>query len=85
MKSCVISAYGTPFNLEFRDLPRPEPAAGQVLVEVHAVGLNPVDALIASGRFKRLLPYETPLVLGQELAGEVVGVGAGVTEFVPGR
>jgi NADPH2:quinone reductase len=68
--------------LKLEDVPDPKAGAGEVVVRVRAAGVNPVDAYIATGTYPRKpsLPY-TP---GQDGAGEVQSVGAGVTEFAPG-
>lgn len=66
MKSFALTSYGKSDNFEFRDIPRPEPAPGQLLIEVHAAGLNPLDLMIANGEFKQLLPYRLPLTMGHE-------------------
>ncbi|TCK23476.1 NADPH:quinone reductase-like Zn-dependent oxidoreductase [Ancylobacter aquaticus] len=65
---------------------RPEPAVGDedVLVEIHAAGLNPLDSKIRDGAFKPILPYRPPLILGHDLAGWVVRVGANVRRFTAG-
>jgi NADPH2:quinone reductase len=66
--------------LELQDVPRPEPAEGQVLVRVAASGINFVDVYQRTGLYK--LP--TPFTLGNEGAGEIVTLGAGVTDFAVG-
>lgn len=65
---------------------QPEPALGEhdVLVQVHAAGVNPLDAKIRNGEFKLLLPYALPLTLGNELAGVVVQRGAKAGRFQVG-
>jgi alcohol dehydrogenase len=55
-----------------------------VLIEIHAAGVNPLDSKIRDGEFKLLLPYRLPLILGNELAGVVVRVGSSVRRFKPG-
>ena len=55
-----------------------------VLIEIHAAGVNPLDSKIRDGEFKLLLPYRFPLILGNELAGVVIRVGSGVRRFRPG-
>ena len=63
-----------------------EPAAGpgQLLVQVHAAGVNLLDSKIMSGEFKLNLPYRMPLTLGHDVAGVVVGLGSGVRRFAVG-
>ena len=59
MKAIVVREFGGPDVLTFEDAPEPVPAAGQVLIKVHAVGVNPVDTYIRSGAYARkpALPY----------------------------
>lgn len=66
------------------DVPTPDVRGDDVLVEIHAAGVNPLDSKIRDGEFKLVLPYRLPLVLGNELAGVVVRVGPGVKRFKPG-
>jgi NADPH:quinone reductase-like Zn-dependent oxidoreductase len=56
----------------------------EILVAIHAAGLNPLDAKIRDGEFKAILPYRPPLVLGHDMAGTVVRVGPKVRSFKPG-
>lgn len=84
MKAIVLSEYGDPNRLEFRDRPEPEPGAGQIKVRVASAGLNPVDWKLRSGALQKMMPLELPAILGRDAAGEVVRVGAGVTEFKEG-
>lgn len=64
----------------------PEPALrdDDVLVRVHAAGVNPLDSKIRTGEFKLILPYRLPLILGNDVAGVVTGVGPRVRRFKPG-
>src|SRR5262245_48747629 len=84
MKAVVIRRYGGPDVLELADLPRPTPGPRDVLVRVRAASVNPVDFKIRDGKVKVLLRYRFPLVLGNDLAGDVEAVGAEVTRFKPG-
>lgn len=79
MKAIQVKCFGAPDVLRLVDLPRPEPAAGQVLVRVEAAGVNPVDTYIRSGIYPALpeLPW-TPCFDG---AGTVARVGAGVSDI----
>ena len=64
--------------------PGPRPKPDEILVQVHAAGLNPVDNAIPKGTFKPFLKFELPATLGSDLAGVVVEVGSRVTRFKPG-
>jgi NADPH2:quinone reductase len=82
MKAIVVHEFGGPEILKLEDVPTPRPAAGQVLVRVHAVGVNPYDTYMRAGTYavKPPLPY-TP---GSDGAGVIEAVGPGVTKVKPG-
>ena len=80
MRAMVLERPGQPLVL--RDLPVPEPGPGHVLLRVHACGVCRTDLHIVDGE---LLDPKLPLVLGHQIVGEVVRVGAGATRFVPGQ
>ena len=84
MKAFVVSKYGKENSVEAVELPEPELGDGDVLVEVHAASVNPLDLKIRNGELKPLLPYKLPLVLGNELAGVVIKAGKNVRRFKPG-
>ena len=84
MQAIVLSEYGEPNRLELREHPEPEPGAGQIKVRVASASLNPVDWKLRSGALQKMMPLELPAILGRDAAGEVVRVGAGVTEFKEG-
>ena len=65
-------------------VPAPEPAAGEVLVRVHAASVNAFDTFVAMGMAKAFMPYEFPAVIGQDVAGVVEAVGDGVEGFRTG-
>ena len=68
-----------------RDLPEPgPPGSGQVLLRVRAAGVNPIDWKIRKGNMRLLMPAQFPLILGYDVAGEVVEIGPEVTRFQPG-
>jgi len=69
---------------ELMELPAPRPAPGEVLVELAAASVNPIDVGIAAGAFEGRMPHEYPLVLGVDGAGRVTEVGEGVRGFKPG-
>ena len=84
MKAFVVSKYGKENSVEAVELPEPELGDGDVLVEVHAASVNPLDLKIRNGELKPLLPYKLPLVLGNDLAGVVIKAGKNVRRFKPG-
>jgi NADPH:quinone reductase-like Zn-dependent oxidoreductase len=84
MKALVLKRYGGAKQLALADIPRPLPKPDEILVQVHAAGLNPVDNLIPKGTFKPVLEFELPATMGSDLAGVVVEVGSRVTRFKPG-
>jgi len=79
VKAAVIHAYRGPVRIE--DVPRPVPGDGDLLVQVRAASVNPVDLKIRDGQLKVLTPYQMPLTLGNDLSGTVVEGG---TRFKPG-
>jgi len=84
MKAFVASRYGKANSVEAVELPEPELRDGDVLVQIHAASVNPLDLKIRNGELKPLLPYKLPLVLGNDLAGVVIKAGANVDRFKPG-
>lgn len=85
MRALVLTKYGGPEATELRDdVPVPTPGPKQVLVQVRAAGLNPVDFKIRRGMLKLIRRYPLPVVMGNELAGVVASVGEGVTRFQAG-
>jgi NADPH:quinone reductase-like Zn-dependent oxidoreductase len=84
-KAYVFTAHGGPEVESFRDLPRPVPGPGQLLVAVRAAGVNPADWKRRSGsRPPGVAPVQLPAVLGGEVAGLVEQLGADVTGFAVG-
>src|SRR5438552_13725455 len=84
MRALVFKRYGGPDQVAFADIPRPVPRPDEILVQVHAAGLNPIDNMIPTGTFKPILRLQLPATLGSDLAGVVVEVGSRVTRFKPG-
>lgn len=83
-KAVRFDRYGDPAVLYVAEIPMPEPAAGEVLVEVRAAGINPGEAGIRAGALHSRYPATFPSGEGSDLAGVVVEVGTGVTEFAVG-
>ena len=84
MRALVFKRYGGSDHVAFVDAPRPVPKPDEILVQVHAAGLNPIDTLIPKGTFKPILRFQLPATLGSDLAGVVVEAGSRVTRFKPG-
>jgi alcohol dehydrogenase len=85
MRGFVLSRYGGPEYTALTDVPQPAPRLGEVLVRVHAAGLNPVDFKTRAGALKIIHNYALPIVMGNELSGVVEAVGPGVTRFAKGE
>lgn len=83
MKAFSIERYGKQTG-RITEAPTPVVGEHDVLVQVHASSVNVLDAKIAKGEFKLILPYALPLILGNDLAGVVRSVGAAVRRFKPG-
>ena len=84
MKAFILDSYGRNKRLRLGAMPAPALGDHDVLVEVRAASVNPLDSKIRGGEFKLILPYRLPLVLGNDLAGVVVRVGAKVRGFKAG-
>jgi NADPH:quinone reductase-like Zn-dependent oxidoreductase len=83
MKAFVVEHYGTD-GLRAAEVGEPQVGAGDVLVKVSAASVNPLDKMVRNGEFKQLLKYQTPFVLGHDVAGVVTRVGSGVGDFQVG-
>lgn len=84
MKAFSIDRYAKGSALSLVERPEPELRDNDVMIEIHAASVNPLDGKIRDGEFKLLLPYKFPLVLGCDLAGIVVRAGPKVRRFKPG-
>ena len=84
MKAFVINKYSKKEELKLTEVAVPEVKENDVLVEVHASGLNLLDSKIKTGEFKLLLPYKFPLILGHDVAGVITKVGKNVKDFKVG-
>src|SRR3954451_23387642 len=85
MQAIRVHQYGGPDELRLETIPSPAPGAGEVLVRVHAVGVLPAEWKTRQGLFKNYMPTQFPYIPGSALAGVVVAVGPGVTEFETGQ
>src|SRR4051812_15812192 len=84
MKALIFKRYGGPDQVVFADLSEPVIKPDEILVRVHAVGLNPIDNVIPKGTFKPILRFQLPATIGSDLAGVVVKAGSRVTRFKTG-
>lgn len=82
MKAIILNTFGGPDAFELREVPKPVPGAGQVLVRIHATSINPLDYQVRRGDYPSLVPL--PAITGHDVSGVVEAIGAGVTAFVPG-
>jgi NADPH:quinone reductase-like Zn-dependent oxidoreductase len=82
MRAVVIDQYGGPDMLHVATVPRPVPTRGQVLVRTRFVGVNPKDVVVRKGKFQIATGKKFPLIVGHDIAGEVVeaGLGADLSE-----
>lgn len=84
MKAMIIEKYGKNVPLLMTERPMPDIGADDVLVEIHAASLNPIDFKVKEGKAKLLLKYDMPLILGNDFSGVVVKVGYRVKDYKPG-
>jgi NADPH:quinone reductase-like Zn-dependent oxidoreductase len=84
MKALTFKRYGKSPDIGLTDLPRPTLKPDELLVEVHAAAVNPIDNMILTGIFKPILDFQFPATVGSDLAGVVTEVGSRVTRFKPG-
>ncbi len=84
MKAIVIDNYGGKEQLKEREVEKPTINENQVLVEIHATSINPIDWKLREGYLKEMLPWEFPIILGWDAAGVIVEVGENVKNFSVG-
>lgn len=84
MKAFIIKKYSKKEKLQLTEVAEPIAKENEVLVQIHAAGVNLLDSLIKTGEFKLFLPYKTPIINGHDMAGTVVKVGSGVKNFKVG-
>ncbi len=84
MKAFILDRYGGADCVRAGEVPDPEVREDDVLVQVHAAGVNALDAKLRNGEFKRILRYRLPVILGHDVAGVVVRVGSRVRRFSAG-
>jgi NADPH:quinone reductase-like Zn-dependent oxidoreductase len=84
MKAFIVSRYKSKDAVGFGEMPESDLRDDDILVEIHAAGVNLLDSKIRNGEFKLILPYRPPFILGHDVAGTVVRVGSKVRRFKPG-
>ncbi|TRL37721.1 NADP-dependent oxidoreductase [Rhizobium straminoryzae] len=84
MKAFVVDKYKKKAPLRLADMPDPVIGANDVLVSIQATAMNLLDSKVRNGEFKLFLPYRPPFILGHDLAGTVIRVGANVRQFKAG-
>jgi NADPH:quinone reductase-like Zn-dependent oxidoreductase len=82
MRAVAVPDFGS--EPEVMELPVPRPGAGEILLRVHAAGMNPFDWKAADGALRDTVPHAFPLILGNDAAGVVEQAGPGATRFRPG-
>jgi NADPH:quinone reductase-like Zn-dependent oxidoreductase len=84
MKAVLLYEYGPPENLRYEDTADPNYGDDEVLIQVKATSINPIDYKLRSGAAKARMPLNLPAIIGRDLAGEVVAAGRNVTDFPKG-
>lgn len=84
MKAIVIEQYGNKDQLKEKEIKHPVPKENQVIVELHATSINPIDWKVREGYLKEMLDFDFPIILGWDAAGVVAEVGSSVTNFSVG-
>lgn len=84
MKAVVINEYGSKDNLVEQDVQKPSPEKNQVIVELKATSINPIDWKLREGYLKEMFDWEFPIILGWDAAGVITEVGEQVTEWKVG-
>jgi NADPH:quinone reductase-like Zn-dependent oxidoreductase len=84
VKASVVSAYGGPEVMKYQDMPDPEPGAGDVLIKVAGIGINPEDMLERNGELKDW-QLHFPAIIGLDVSGTVIATGDGVTDLKAGE
>lgn len=85
MKAVVLKAYGDADQLSYEEVEKPRPGSDEALVRIAVTSVNPIDWKLRSGVMRQFMPLELPAVLGRDVAGEVVEIGADVTSVAVGQ
>lgn len=84
MKAILIRSYGGPEVLEYAEAPEPMPGPNDIVVEVHAASVNPVDCKMREGQVRQYGDIKLPRILGRDFSGVIAAVGAGISDLRPG-
>jgi NADPH:quinone reductase-like Zn-dependent oxidoreductase len=84
MKAVTMTGYGTRGTVHVRDVPEPTPGDDDLLVDVHAAGINPLDVKIRDGKLRLVRRFPLPAIMGNELSGVVAAIGRAVHGFAVG-
>lgn len=84
MRAVIIEAYGGKEKLKESDVPMPKPGDHQVIVKEKATSINPIDWKLREGYLKEMMPWEFPIILGWDVAGDIVEVGSEVVDWKVG-
>ena len=81
MRAVQIHGYGGTEALEIKDVPPPTPGKDQLLIDVHAAGINPFDLKVLSGAYQKMIPLTFPVTFGGDFSGIVKEIGEAASEF----
>jgi NADPH:quinone reductase-like Zn-dependent oxidoreductase len=84
MKAFIIKRYSKKEKLHLTETTEPVVGVNDVLIQIHAAGVNLIDSKIKSGEFKSIVPYKMPIILGHDAAGIITQVGSGIKKFKVG-
>ncbi len=84
-KAWAVKDYGAVEDLALIDTPLADPGLGEVLIDVEAMALNPLDLKIISGAMREMMPVQMPFVPGSDVVGTIIATGEGVSDFSPGQ
>jgi NADPH:quinone reductase-like Zn-dependent oxidoreductase len=85
MKAILIRAFGGPEVMEFAETPEPMPGPTEIVVEVHAASVNPVDLKMRDGSMNQYGALKLPRILGRDFSGTIAAVGSGISDLRPGE
>ena len=84
MRAVILSKYNKEGNVEIKEIPIPAVGRNEVLVKIKYAGVNPLDNMIIREEVKFIVPYNLPLVMGNEFSGIIENIGSDVNEFKKG-